>query len=482
MAVLVALSTAAQALPSLAGESAPCLSWKNPLVSRPSACVLCIHGLGLHSRSFEHFGKELARRRLAVFAIDVRGFGSWMKNPGEEKVDFDACLEDVRQAIQSIKKAYPGIPVFLLGESMGGAIALRAASLYPQEIAGLISSVPSEERFRQGRTDLKVALHFLSGPKKDFDIGSQIVEQATDNENLKRQWREDPLSRLEISPKELLQFQNFMNDNHDSAEKIENMPVLFVQGTDDELVKPDGTWELFNRLTTKDKVFVALPSEHLIFEEAQCQDPEKLKQSIKLLSAWLSSKVVEAWQENGIAGGGAASGPRQHPLSPPASNPAGLEQARNLMRQGRLREARQELRSMNKVQANQALLNMPRRPGRHRARQPGQAGSPELAVLCGGRPTVVAFYADWCEQSRGMDESLDRIEKTFRGRIKVMRVDIEKDSGSNKSLVDLLDVGPIPTVVFMTAEGQVVSTVIGDTGYVNYLKGAYQIAGGPGRH
>lgn len=460
----------AQAPPALAGEGAPCLSWKNPLVSRPSACVLCIHGLGLHSRSFEHFGKELARRHLAVFAIDVRGFGSWMKNPGDEKVDFDACLEDVRQAIQSIKKAYPGLPVFLLGESMGGAIALRAASLYPEEIAGLISSVPSEERFQQGRTDMKVALHFLSGPRRDFDIGSQIVEQATDNEKLKRRWREDPLSRLEISPRELLQFQKFMNDNHDSAEKIKNMPVLFVQGTDDELVKPDGTWELFNRLSTRDKVFVALPSEHLIFEEAQYQNPENLKQSIKLLSAWLSSKVVEARQESGIAGGSAA----------PASG-TGMEQALNLMRQGRFREAREELKSMNKVQANQMLLNMPRRPGRQRIRQPSRSDSSELAGLCGGSPTVVAFYADWCEQARGMEESLDRIEKTFRGRLRILRVDIEKDS-SSKSLVDLLDVGPIPTVVFLNGAGQVVSTLIGDTGYVNYLKGAYQIAGGPGKH
>lgn len=459
----------AQAPPALAGEGAPCLSWKSPLVSRPSACLLCIHGLGLHSRSFEHFGKELARRRLAVFAIDVRGFGSWMKNPGEEKVDFDACLEDVRQAIQSIKKAYPGLPVFLLGESMGGAIALRAASLYPEEIAGLISSVPSEERFQQGRTDLKVALHFLSGPARDFDIGSQIVEQATDNEKLKRRWREDPLSRLEISPKELVQFQKFMNDNHDSAGKIKSMPVLFVQGTDDELVKPDGTWELFNRLSTGDKVFVALPSEHLIFEEAQYQKPENLKQSIKLLSAWLSSKVVEAGQESGIAGGGAAS-----------SGSARLEQARKLMRQGRFRDARQELRSMNKAQANQMLLKMPRRPAGQRVRQPSQSGGPELAGLCGGSPTVVAFYADWCEQARGMEESLDRIEKTFRGRLRVLRVDIEKEA--SQTLVDLLDVGPIPTVVFLSGAGQVVSTLIGDTGYVNYLKGAYQIAGGPGRH
>ena len=57
---------------------APCISWVNPLVP-PKVALLCIHGLGLYSGSYQDFGTRMARVGIATFAIDVRGFGSWMK-------------------------------------------------------------------------------------------------------------------------------------------------------------------------------------------------------------------------------------------------------------------------------------------------------------------------------------------------------------------------------------------------------------------
>lgn len=275
-------------------ELPPIRSWVNPNV-RPSLCLLCIHGLGLHSGSFAFFGKEAANRGIAVYAMDVRGFGAWMKAEGKTEVDFDKCLVDVKQTILALKQKHPNLPIYLLGESMGGAIALRAASLYPEIIDGLISSVPAEERFKQKRTNLKVAANVLRRPRKKQDIGNSIVDQATTDERLRQEWKGDPLSRMDLSTKELIQFQSFMNDNHDSAKHVKYLPVLFVQGTKDKLVKPEGTWELFNQLVTKDKVFLAIPGEHLIFEEAQLRDPEERKQSLRMVAAWMISKL--GWRQ-----------------------------------------------------------------------------------------------------------------------------------------------------------------------------------------
>src|SRR5262249_14728021 len=151
--------------------------------------------------------------------------------------------------------ANPGLPFILMGESMGGAIALRFASEHPEMIDGLISSVPAGERFQQKKTDLKVAVEMLKGPNKQFDIGQSIVKQATKNEKLRNDWASDPLDRMDLSPKDLMHFQKFMNENHDAAKSITSLPVLFVQGTRDRLVKPEGTWDLFNQLSTGNKVF-----------------------------------------------------------------------------------------------------------------------------------------------------------------------------------------------------------------------------------
>ncbi|MBY0547644.1 MAG: lysophospholipase, partial [Candidatus Obscuribacterales bacterium] len=274
---------------SAARQAAPCRSWVSTR-EKPIAVILCIHGLGLQSNSYEFFGKETSNRGIAVYAIDVRGFGSWMQAKGKTKVNFDDCLADIKQSLESIRSAHPGLPVYILGESMGGAIALRAASLYPDLIDGLISSVPAGERFNQGKTSMKVFMNLLAG----FDIanvGQDVVNSATKNAKLQSQWKEDPLARLSLTPQELIQFQDFMNSNHDAAKKLTDMPVLFVQGVGDQLVKPEGTWELFNSVAAKDKSFFAVPGEHLIFEEAQTQDPGPRDQNFRVIQSWLSTKV-----------------------------------------------------------------------------------------------------------------------------------------------------------------------------------------------
>ena len=57
-----------------------------------------------------------------------------------------------------------------------------------------------------------------------------------------------------------------------------------VQGNKDKLVKPEGTWELFNEIDSEQKTFMAVPSEHLIFEA------NKTKTKI-LMCAWTDSRL-----------------------------------------------------------------------------------------------------------------------------------------------------------------------------------------------
>jgi esterase/lipase len=113
-------------------------------------------------------------------------------------------------------------------------------------------------------------VRLVKAKNKPFDIGHQIINQATGNEDLKQEWANDPFNRLALSPKELVDFQAFMNQNKSAAAKIKNLPVLFFQGGQDKLVKAEGTMQIFNEIPSKDKDLVLIgSSEHLIFEEGQ---------------------------------------------------------------------------------------------------------------------------------------------------------------------------------------------------------------------
>lgn len=271
------------------------LTWVDP-EKEPKAALLCVHGLGLYNNTYEEFGKALSKRGYAVFAMDVPGFGSFQNKETHQEIDFEVCLEDMTRTIKLIRRAYPKLPIFVLGESMGGAIVLRYTSEHPDMVTGMITSVPSGDRFKQGKEKLRVGLKLLTAPNKPFDIGTGVVERATKKEDLKKAWSGDRLNRMFLSPKDLIRFQNFMNENHDWAKQITKTPVLFVQGCEDKLVRPEGTVSLFNRIGCPDKQLELIhDAEHLIFEEGQFDD-----KVVQIVDTWVSNHITKmsAEQDN----------------------------------------------------------------------------------------------------------------------------------------------------------------------------------------
>jgi alpha-beta hydrolase superfamily lysophospholipase len=233
--------------------------------------IICAHGLGLHHKSYEDFGTRMSKLGYAIVSFDMRGFGGYKDEKGYDLVDLAGCVEDLGNIITLFKRDYPTTPLFLLGESMGGAIALHVAVKYQNDLQGLVSSVPSGSRYKSKRTALKVAYKLLSGKNHQFDIGSRVVDQATHDENLRKEWKDDPSARMDLSASELITFQRFMNQNVHLAKELKTLPVIIFQGFGDKLVRPEGTLALYNALGTRYKNLELIGhQEHLIFEEGQC--------------------------------------------------------------------------------------------------------------------------------------------------------------------------------------------------------------------
>jgi len=262
-----------------------CRLWRTEAKSK--ACLVCIHGLGLNSGSYAEFGHRLAKEGFLVYAIDVRGFGVLAKEEAKPKIDLSGTLKDITSVLATLHDRHTDIPFFVIGESMGGALAVRTTAANPGLVDGLISSVPANERFQQKKTNLKVALRLIMKPSAPFAIGEKLVNQATTDNELRERWQNDPLNRLTLSANELLSFQRFMNENHDYARRIVDVPVLILQGCEDRLVKPEGTIDLFNEVGTKDRFLVLVGSaEHLMLQKGQFT--EKL---IATILGWLNTHL-----------------------------------------------------------------------------------------------------------------------------------------------------------------------------------------------
>lgn len=258
--------------------------WLPPEQADSRGVLLCLHGFGLNSSSFTDFGERMAAQGYRTYALDVRGFGGWRVSGVQPTCDFDASVQDVRVALQALRSAYPGSPVYLLGESMGGALALKVASEFPDLMDGVIASVPSSERFDQKKNSLRVGLRLLRAPNEEYDVSQKVVDKAVSKKSLRIAWISDPRNRLSMSPRELLQFDRFMNCAVKSSKHIK-IPALLIQGCRDKLVRPESTVEIYNDISSKDKKLLLVgESEHLIFQKGLYSE-----QTLQMVLAWMNS-------------------------------------------------------------------------------------------------------------------------------------------------------------------------------------------------
>jgi lysophospholipase len=105
------------------------------------AVILYLHGQGDHSGPFTAMGDLLHERLFALYAHDHRGFGLSRERRGHIP-SYNRYVDDVMAMVRHAQQQNPGRPVFLLGQSMGGHIALRSAHRAGSEIHGVIALSP----------------------------------------------------------------------------------------------------------------------------------------------------------------------------------------------------------------------------------------------------------------------------------------------------------------------------------------------------
>lgn len=109
----------------------------------PARGILLInHGLSEHAGRYNSFARALSAAGFHVYAHDHRGHGETMA-PGASLGRFGAkgglakVIADVDAMRDFASNAHPTLPIVLFGHSMGGLIALRAATTYPQHFDAL---------------------------------------------------------------------------------------------------------------------------------------------------------------------------------------------------------------------------------------------------------------------------------------------------------------------------------------------------------
>lgn len=123
------------------GTRLPCRVW-TPSEGQTWGALVCLHGMNDHGMAWHLAGPWWAARGVAVYACDQRGFGA---APGRGVWAGEARMaEDVGQMTALVRARHPGVTLGVVGESMGGAVAVSAfASSRPPDADRLILLAPA---------------------------------------------------------------------------------------------------------------------------------------------------------------------------------------------------------------------------------------------------------------------------------------------------------------------------------------------------
>ncbi|CRI66482.1 Lysophospholipase [Thiocapsa sp. KS1] len=108
---------------------------------QPQMVVLGLHGFNDYANAFAPLGRELASAGITTYAVDQRGFGA-AALPGRWHGS-ERLVADLRNLVDLLRARHPDARLYVVGESMGGAVVLAATAQGPLPVDGLILIAPA---------------------------------------------------------------------------------------------------------------------------------------------------------------------------------------------------------------------------------------------------------------------------------------------------------------------------------------------------
>lgn len=242
------------------GAEIPYRLWR---AEEPRAAVLLLHGAFDYSAAFDEVGPRLARRRFTALAIDQRGFGATASRgrwAGPERMIADA----VEAGLFLSGRMKSGTPLFIIGESMGGAIAVHAAARAAiPELRGLVLAAPGAlaSAFRQRLLAwMAMAARALAG---DAELVFERLSGWELTPAAAIRLIGDPLVMRRVRPEILSGMADLAFASLEYAKDVD-LPALVMVGDRDEIIRRNCIRRLFDNLGG-DKTWRVVPgAPHLL--------------------------------------------------------------------------------------------------------------------------------------------------------------------------------------------------------------------------
>jgi len=237
----------------------------------PSAVIVALHGMNDYSNAFAMPAPWWAAHNITTYAYDQRGFGRspntgiWGGN--------EIMRRDLDDFVDIVRTRHPGVPVFVLGESMGGAVAMSAfASPSPPKADGLILVAPAVWSRRTMPFSYRLLLWMTSHSFRSWALsGSGLKIVPSDNIEMLRANGRDPLFLKRSRTDAIYGLVSMMDEGYDSAPLLNKTPLLFLHGERDQIIPKKPTEFVMGELGTNATVRTYPTGYHMLLRDLNAE-------------------------------------------------------------------------------------------------------------------------------------------------------------------------------------------------------------------
>jgi len=216
-------------------------SWLPP---EPVRSMVILHGYAEHAGRYDEMAMHFAGHGFAVHAYDQAGHG---RSPGPRgHVDrFDRLIEECARFVERVRGDHPGLPVTLVGHSMGGLVVAATAAFHHPDIDQIVlSGALLEIDAGAGgirRTLSLGAARILSNlaPRVALSTGLDTQGLSRDPEVIRR-YEQDPYVKDRMSVRFAAGLASMVGAVRDAADRVDR-PVLILHGGADPISPPSGS-------------------------------------------------------------------------------------------------------------------------------------------------------------------------------------------------------------------------------------------------
>lgn len=249
----------------------------------PRALIVIVHGAGEHSGRYGYVAETLVPDDYGVYALDHRGHG---RSDGPRALidRLDNAVDDLDRLVVQARAEHPAAPVYLLGHSMGGTIAVRYTVVHQDRVAGLILSGPLAAI--EAGAPLLVAGRVLSVVAPKLGLLAVDPSLVSRDPEVVSDYVSDPLVHHGKLPARTLGELTSAIERFPSEVPTIRVPTLILYGTADGLCPPSGSQMLAQRIGAEDKSIKAYGG---LYHEI-LNEPER-DEVLAEIRRWLAARV-----------------------------------------------------------------------------------------------------------------------------------------------------------------------------------------------